>query len=266
MVQFVEVEGARVAYRVDGRGPVLVLVHGTGGSGEASWPGVLQRLAARWTVVRPDYAGSGATVDGGGPLVLAALARQVAAAAEAAGATPFHLLGFSLGAAVAVKLAADQPGKVRSLVALGGFLSAADPRLQLLLRLWRDLARRDREALARLGLLTCFSPGWVARFDAAALEQAVAADLANNDWEGLARQIDLDLGIDLREEAARVRAPALVIGCRQDQIVPPAQARGLAEAIPNARYAELDSGHAAAIEAPEALLDLVEPFFAGLER
>lgn len=262
MVSFVDVDGARVAYRVDGRGPGMVLVHGTGGSGQVSWTEVLDRLTARWTVVRPDYAGSGETVDGGGPLSLSGLARQVVAAADAAGAAPFHLLGFSLGAAVAVKVAADYPAKLRSLVALGGFLCAADPRLQFLLRLWRDLAGRDREAMARLGLLTCLSPAYLGRFDAAALEQAVAEDLANNDWDGLLRQIDLDLALDLREDAPRVRAPALVIGCRQDQIVPPAQARALAAAIPGARYAEIDSGHAAALEAPGALLDLIEPFFA----
>ena len=266
MVSFVEVDGARVAYRVEGRGPGLVLVHGTGGSGETSWTEIQDRLAARWTVVRPDYAGSGETVDGGGPLSLAALAGQVVAAAVAAGAAPFHLLGFSLGAAVAVKIAADHPAKVRSLVALGGFPCAEDARIQLLLRLWRDLAGSDRAAMARLGLLTCLSPAYLERFDAAALEQAVAEDLAGNDWEGLVRQIDLDLVLDVRDEAARVGAATLVVGCRQDQIVPPAKARALAAALPGARYAEIDSGHAAALEAPDALLDLVQPFFAAHTR
>lgn len=258
---FVEIDGARVAYRVDGQGPGLVLVHGTGGSAGTSWTEMVDRLARHWTVVRPDYAGSGDTVDGGGPLSLAALAAQVLAAAEAAGAQPFHLFGYSLGAVVAVKLAADHPGRVRSLVPLGGFLSSTDPRLQLQLRLWRDLIGRDREALARLGLLTCFSPAYLDRFDAATLEQLVAEDVANNDWEGLARQVALDLEVDVIAEAPRIACPALVIGCLQDQIVPPAHARALAAAIPDAAYTELDSGHCALFEAPDALLDLIEPFF-----
>jgi 3-oxoadipate enol-lactonase len=257
---YVEAGGARVAYRVDGRGPGLVLVHGTGGSAETSWTEVIDRLARRWTVVRPDYAGSGDTVDAGGALSLDALAAQVVATAEAAGALPFHLFGFSLGAAVAVKIAAEHPEKLRTLVPLGGFLTSADSRLQFQLRLWRDLVERDREALARLGLLTCFGPAYLDRFDTATLEQVVAADLANNDWQGLARQIDLDLALDLRAEAARIGVPTLVVGCRQDQIAPPGLARELAAAIPGAAYAELDCGHAAALEAPEALLDLVEPF------
>lgn len=257
---YVDVGGARVAYRVDGQGPGLVLVHGTGGSAETSWTEVIDRLAARWTVVRADYAGSGDTVDGGGPLSLDALAAQVVAAADHAGLASFHVLGFSLGAVVAVKVAADHPERVRSVVPLGGFLSAADPRVQLQLRLWRHLIASDREAMTRLGLLTCFSPAYVARFDAAAIEQAVAEDLAATDWDGLARQVDLDLTLDVTAEAPRVCAPALVLGCRHDQIVPPDHARALAAAIPGAVYAELDSGHCAPLEAPEALLDLVEPF------
>ena len=257
----VEAGGARVAYRVDGAGPPLVLVHGTGGSAETSWTEMIDRLAGRWTVVRPDYAGSGETTDGGGALSLDALAAQVVAAAEHAGAVPFHLLGFSLGAVVAVKIAADYPERLRSVVPLAGMLTAADPRLQFQLRLWRHLIDTDREAMARLGLITCFSPAYVGRFDAATIEQAVASDLAANDWDGLARQVDLDMTLDVTAEAAKVAAPALVIGCRQDQILPPERhARALAAAIPGADYAELDCGHCAPFETPEALLDLVEPF------
>ena len=54
-------DGARIAWRRDGQGPALVLVHGTGGDGESNWAGVLDRFTPDWTVIRPDYAGSGAT-------------------------------------------------------------------------------------------------------------------------------------------------------------------------------------------------------------
>ena len=259
---FVEAAGARVASRVDGEGPGVVLVHGTGGSAETSWTEMIDRLASRWTVVRPDFAGSGETVDGGGPLSLAALADQVVAAAQDAGVGRFHLLGFSLGAVVAVQIAADHADSLRSLVPLAGLMSSGDPRLQFQLRLWRHLIETDREAMARLGLLTCFSPGYIAALDAATLEKAISEDCATTDWDGLARQVDLDLRLDVTEAAARVVAPTLVIGCRQDQIVPPADhARQLAARISGARYAELDSGHCAPLEVPEALMDLVEPFW-----
>lgn len=262
---FVEVAGARVNYLVDGSGPGLVLVHGTGGSAEISWTPMLERLTAQWTVVRPDYSGSGATRDYGGPLTLPGLARQVVAAAAHAGLASFHLLGYSLGALVAVQAAADHPAQVRSLVALGGFVSGADSRLQMMLKFWRDLIACDREAIARLWVLSGFSPAFLSALTPAELEAIVELNRATVDWDGVARQIDLDLTADVHEAAARVVAPTLVLGCRQDQMVPPSHARRLAARIPGAAYGELDSGHAAPVEAVGPLLDLVEPFLRGVE-
>jgi pimeloyl-ACP methyl ester carboxylesterase len=261
----VDVDGARVNYLVDGSGPGLVLVHGTGGSAEFSWTPMLERLTAEWTVVRPDYAGSGATRDGGGPLTLPGLARQVVAAAEHAGLASFHLLGYSLGALVAVQAAADCPAQVRSLVALGGFVSAADARLQMMLKFWQGLIARDRAAIARLWVLSGFSPAFLAALAPAELEAIVELTLTAVDWDGVARQVDLDLVADVHEAAARVATPTLVLGCRQDQMVPPAHARQLAACIPGAAYREVDSGHAAPVEAVGPLLDLVAPFLRDVE-
>lgn len=256
----VEVAGARVAYRVDGKGPGLLLVHGTGGNGETNWSQVVGRLARRRTVVRPDYAGSGETIDDGAPLSIDMLAAQVVAAAEAAGVVPFDLVGFSLGAAVAIKVAAEHPDKVRSLVLLAGFARGADPRLKLQFRLWRALIDRDRDALARIVLLTGFSPDFLAGLGDEAIEAATRDIVIGNNWPGMARQVDLDLVADVRSEAQRIAKPTLVIGCTRDHMVPSLHAKALASLISGAAYVELESGHLAPLEAPERLLDLIEVF------
>ena len=77
----VEHEGASVAYVRDGRGPAVVLVHGTGGDGTSTYKGLDRRLREHWTVIRPDYSGSGVTKDDGRSLELEDLAGQVLAAA-----------------------------------------------------------------------------------------------------------------------------------------------------------------------------------------
>ncbi|MDR3436763.1 alpha/beta hydrolase [Telmatospirillum sp.] len=259
----IELAEAKVAYRLDGTGPGLVLVHGTGGNAETNWDLVVGRLARRWTVVRPNYSGSGDTTDDGGPLTVGKLAAQVVAAAEAAGAVPFDLVGFSLGAAVAIKIAAGYPDKVRSLVLLAGFAGSGDSRLTLQFRLWRRLIERDRDALARLILLTGFSPAFLSSLDDEAVEKSVADIVAGNNWPGMARQVDLDLTLDVRADAARIIRATLVIGCTHDHMVPSAHAKDLAVLIPGAIYASLDSGHLAPIETPSRLLDLLEPFLLG---
>lgn len=256
----VEVGGAKVVYRVDGSGPGLVLVHGTGGNAETNWDLIVPQLSRRWMVVRPNYSGSGETLDDGGALTTAILAAQVMAAAEAAGAVPFNLVGFSLGAAVATQIAADYPGKVRKLVLLAGFASGEDIRSQLQFRLWRDLIGRDRDALARLLLLTGFSPAFLSGLDAGTVERTVADIVGHNNWAGMARQVDLDLAADVRAAAAKIVAPTLSIGCTHDHMVPSAHAKELARLIPGATYAELDSGHLAPLEKPAQLTAMLESF------
>lgn len=256
-------DGTDVFYRVDGAGPALVLVHGTGGNGEINFGHLVPRLAERFTVLRPDYSGSGETVDPGGALTVGRLADEVMAAADAAGLERFDLVGFSLGAPVAVDLAARHPDRVRRLVLTAGFARADDARMQLQFRLWRHLAEHDPELQTRLQWLTGYSPGFVASLAPEAVEEAIATAVRIRRWPGFIRQVDLDLGLDVREAARAVRCPTLSIGCRLDHIVPPAHARELADLIPGARHAEIESGHVAPIEQPDVFVAMVEAFLDG---
>lgn len=256
----VDVGAARVAYRVDGVGPGLVLVHGTGGDSESNWGHLVEHLAPHWTVVRPDYAGSGSTLDNGDALTTTVLAAQVVAAAQAADAAPFHLVGFSLGAAVAAFIAAEYPTLVRSVVLLAGFTSCKDSRQRMQFELWRDLIRSDRRSMARLVLLTGFSPGFLSGLGDAAIDENIDAILRDNNWNGMARQVELDLTLDVSDHARQIARRVLVIGCTQDQMVPIAHARQLAQLIAGARYTEMETGHLAALEQPTRFIGLVSNF------
>jgi pimeloyl-ACP methyl ester carboxylesterase len=258
----VEVDGAKVAFRVDGTGSGLVLVHGTGGNSETNWGQMVGRLSEGRTLIRPDYSGSGGTIDDDGPLTVARLAAQVVAAAGAVGAVPFDLVGFSLGAAVATYIAAEYPHLVRSVVLLAGFASSTDARQTMQFELWRDLIRTDRQAMARFILITGFSPDFLSGLGHAAIREAVDEIVANNNWDGMARQVELDLTIDVRDQAQRIARPAQVIGCIHDHMVPSTHARELAALIPGARYVEMATGHLAPLEQPEEFARLVLDFLA----
>lgn len=256
----VEVEGAQVSYRVDGNGPGMVLVHGTGADGDTNWGHLVPAFSSHWTVVRPDYSGSGQTRDSHATLDLPILARQVVAAAQAAGAVPFDLVGFSLGASIAAYIAAEYPQLVRSVVLLAGLTHGQDSRLKVEFELWRKLIDSDREALARVILLTGFSPDFLASWPWQQVQDTMQMILQGNDWEGMARQVEVDLAVDVREQIGRIRQPALVIGCKYDHMVSPGHSRALAQAIPGAQYAELPSGHLAPLECPEQFVALVKDF------
>ena len=121
------VDGIDLRYDVSGSGPALVLLHGSVLS-RAIWRGLgyLEPLAAEHTVIRIDLRGHGRS---GAPHEASAYAQEtfvadLLAVLDAEGIGQAALMGYSLGARVALGTALSHPGRVRRLVSLGGSASA----------------------------------------------------------------------------------------------------------------------------------------------
>ena len=256
----VNVSGANVVYEVDGSGSNMVLVSGTGGNLHSNWDHLMPRFTETRRVVRVDYSGSGQTTDAGATLSVEMLAQQVVAAAQAADAEPFDLVGYSLGTCISIYIAARYPEFVRSLVLLAGFSNGTDTRSRLQAGLWLDLIERDPKLFAKMIVLDGMSPKRVAAMDDVQIGAWIDAICNNNDWRGISRQIDLDRRVDVTDMLDEIQAPTLVIGCKHDHVIPVEHARSLASAIRGAQYVELDAGHLAPFEQPEAFGDLVLDF------
>ena len=70
-------------------------------------------------------------------------------------------------------------------------------------------------------------------------------------------------GLDLLEDAEKIAAPALVIACEFDVVVPPVAMRLIADTLPHARYVEFPSiGHFPEVEAGESFSPTVLEFLA----
>lgn len=260
-MHFTTFKGVKVAYRKDGTGLALVLVHGTGGDGAGNWEGVSEALSKNYTVLRPDYTGSGETEDDGRVLTLDYLASQILAAVDQAGVGRFALVGFSLGAAIAMRIAADHPDRISHLVLMAGFVRL-DPRLKIQFELWRDLIASDRKAMARLVLLTGFSPDALSSWGFEGVDDAVRETVDTQAWSGMARQVEVDLTLDVSDAVEKIVAPTLVIGATHDHMVPPAHSRLLAASIKGASYVELPTGHLAPMERPDLTASEIGDFLA----
>ncbi len=244
---------ATVAYELTGTGPGVVLVHGTSAS-RAQWTPLTAEIADRYTVLALDYSGSGDTVDHDGPLTLGDLAAEVRAAADHAGLDRFHLVGHSLGAAIAAHLAATDPQRVRSLLMHAGWVRT-DTRMDTEFRYWIDLFRTDAEhgsnLLAQHLTLAAFGPGYWSRISAEE-HVAVVKQFVEMIAPGTDRQTEVDRTVDLSGLLDRITAPTLVLASAHDRIIPAEQQQQLVATIPDARYAEIDAGHGAPGEVPEA--------------
>ena len=253
----VNVDGARVAYRLHGRGPAVVLVNGTAAL-DAHWGPVIAEFSTHRTVISLDYSGSGDTTDDGSALSLQKFARQVREVARAAGVDRFDLVGHSLGAAVAIQLAASSADLVRSLIVVAGFSRGAEPRLKLQFELWLDLLRTNRDAFLRLLLLSGLTPAFVSKVGISTIEDMIKGYMPLANWEGIARQVELDLAVDVSGEARSVTSPTLVIKCAHDQIV--TQTSELAASIPGAMWRQISAGHLAYFEGADEFLSLATEF------
>lgn len=260
MKKTVVVKGAQVSFQIDGSGPGLVLVHGTGGNAKSHWGHLVDKFSEHWTVIRPDFSGSGETVDSGEELSIELLAEQVVATAKAVGKVPFDLVGFSLGAAVAAYIAAEHPDEVHSVVLLAGFASGLDSRMQLQCELWRDLAKTDPHAMVRMLLLTGFSAQTFNELGIKQIKNNVEVMVHGVDWEGLIRQLDMVLSLDIQDKLIKIKCPVLVIGCLDDQMAPIAHTKALAAAISGACYMEFPSGHFAPMECPDLFVKATKDF------
>ncbi|MEU6118413.1 alpha/beta fold hydrolase [Streptomyces sp. NPDC047117] len=116
---YVEVGGHPVRVRVSGPadGPPVVLLHGIARSLE-DWQLTHDLLAARgYRVLSTDLPGFGLTRRMPGRAGLATFARAVVGVLDTLGERrPVHLMGNSLGGAVAMTVAAEHPGRVATLV------------------------------------------------------------------------------------------------------------------------------------------------------
>lgn len=115
IVPSVKVDDVAVACAVAGEGPSVVLLHCSGSSG-AQWRDLVAHLGDEYRTIAPDLYGCGATGawPGRRPLRMSEHARMVAEVIRAHG-EPVHLVGHSFGGAVALRVALDYPGLLRSL-------------------------------------------------------------------------------------------------------------------------------------------------------
>ena len=182
------------------------------------------------------------------------VATAAADAAAAAGGAA-HVIGASLGAAVAIELALAKPEAVRSLVLITPFVTAS-PRLLAVIDAWIRLAAdAPPDALAAMLLPWLYGSAFLAdtascRRAAKALAEAATrapAATLRRSADGLRAWSGTRAG-----DLGRIRARTLVIAGEEDLLTP--DAAELAKQIPRAELVRIPgAGHAVGIEAGEAV-------------
>ena len=262
---FAPTNGTTLHYQVVGDGPVLCLIAGFRQSSAAWPPAFLDRMARRHRVLTFDNRGTGRSPATQGGYELDNQARDVAGLLDALGVARVHLLGFSMGGAIAQEVVTGHPDRVDRLILFGTFCGGpwATPAPWSVLRRLFITERLTPEETARQAWPVTYSPDFLAA-NPAVVEQQMWRELEHPTPPFVAsQQMQALRRFDSYRALPRVRSPTLVATGAADVLVPPRNAATLAGRIPGARLELLqDLGHRAIWEAPEEMADLVGDFLA----
>lgn len=267
----VEVAGRAVRIASRGSGPPVVLLHGLGGCLE-EWTEAQRALASHYAVHAPDLPGFGWSDPLDAP-ALPALAGQVLATLDELGvAGPFHLVGNSLGGAVAMQIAVEAPERVAALVLVdsAGFGRQVTLGLRLLgvPLLGRVLLRNPSRQRARMQLRAQFHDPAFATEERVELKAAMARrEGAAEAFRDVARALGTWRGVRrgwrrrLVRAFAALRIPTLVVWGAHDRILPATQIIAATRSLPHARtHLFPETGHMPQIERTEEFTALVHEF------
>ena len=237
---FTENKGTKIFWTEQGAGEPLLLIMGLGGS-HKEWRRIAPKLAEKYRVISFDNRGVGDTVFTDEPFSIPLMASDAKAVLDAADVESAHILGMSMGGMIAQEFALNYPEMTRSLILTvtncGGRESVL-PQPEVLF------------TLSGRGIKTPEDAFWaMAQFiyDKETPREMLEEDLASREGkftapENFMRQLQAIMSWQgTHPRLKHINAPTLVIGGKNDQLIPCANSKIIADQIPNSKLVELEN-------------------------
>jgi pimeloyl-ACP methyl ester carboxylesterase len=254
--------GIELYYELHGEGePPLICVMGLAADSR-NWVFNLPEFAAKHRTLIFDNRDVGRSGYAENEYAVADMATDALALADALEIDRFHLLGVSLGGAIAQEVALAAPDRIQTLTvavswAGGGRWWRARGR-----SLWRAVPLMSRDELIEQLLMLNIS---AEAFENEELFERAKRRILEQEHpqqpEGFFRQAKAANGHDARERLGGLSVPTHVIAAERDVLVPAFMTREIAELIPAAKLSVLDRApHGSNMERAEDFNELVLGF------
>lgn len=252
----------RVHYEHRGSGTDLLLLNHIGASGLGWRREFLADLERSFRLIVLDQRGTGSSEKPDSPYELADLARDALAVMDAANVSLTHVLGLSMGGAVAQELVLAAPERIHGLVLVSTFCGprksiSPDPDVLKLFELVPGASRRDHILQT---LPAYHSKGFVER-NAELLITLTERGSKDTPLHTIVRQSEAVKHFDSYDRLPAIRTPTLVVHGEADPIIPCENAHILRARIPNAQLVVVpEVGHVPMTERPHEIADHVSSF------
>ena len=256
-----EANGQTLYYEVHGEGEPLLLVMGLAADTMA-WALQVPAFSARYKTVIFDNRDVGRSSMADGPYEITDMAADALALADALELESFHLVGVSMGGAIAQEIALAAPERIRSLT-LAVTFAAGGAWARKLSETWSARVRQMslEQRVDELMLLNLSEAFFENAEGVAFLRDLMLQNPHPQSADAFARQLDASSRHNTRDRLSDLAMPIQVIGAEYDILVPFWKSRELSELIPDARLTVIDSSpHGANLERAEEFNRLVLEF------
>lgn len=249
----VTANGQKLYYEIDGDGDDLLLIGGLG-QDVTGWAFQVPRFIQHYRVIAFDSRDAGRSAEASGPYATADMADDVAGLMDALQITRAHVLGYSLGGAIAQEFVLRHPTRVNKLVLAcsSGHLARYQINIFEPVRFMREHDSEGRILASQQLFMTMTREFLKLKGAVSMMLEMMSHPPFPQSAAALSRQIDACRTFDALDRLGRVSAPTCVLAGDQDILTPPWVARELAAAIPGSELQILaDGGHGLLFETPE---------------
>lgn len=259
----IKANGIEMNYEMSGKGNCLVMIHGFTDNLNL-WYNQVAPFSENHRLLTYDVRGFGKTEVREATYSMGLFAEDLRAVLEALGIESACVLGYSMGGRIALEFALAYPEMTTGLIlANSGIGETPSREMQERRQMMVEVLREgDIEVISELMTEASFSPGLKER-NPAAYEKYKSIKMQNDPGEYLAVMQAIVGAIDSPADFGSLRCPALIIPGDRDGFMDVSVGEAMRDAIPDAEMHVLPTGHAAAIEEPEAFNRIVLGF---LER
>ena len=237
---------ADIAYQITGTGDPLLMIMGFLADSQM-WMLQTQAFAPHFSCITFDNRGVGSSSSPPGPYTTEQMAADALAVLDDAGIERAHVLGISMGGAIAQHVALKAPERVRSLI-LAATWCHPNQWLERISEIGSRLSEVDPDLSGRAALLWLFTPNvFINQPDVINTIESMMLQFQPPP-DTFDKQIHGVLSHDTREQLKQITMPTLVLGARRDTMVPPELAQIVHQSIPGSRFEMLDGGHAFSAE------------------
>jgi pimeloyl-ACP methyl ester carboxylesterase len=211
-------DGASLNVLDDGTGPALLLISGLGGTANF-WNPCVPALAEHYRVIRLDQRGIAKSTRGAAPCTIDQLAQDCLSVLDDCGVDQAIVVGHSTGGCIAQTMALLAPARVRACIFSATWGKPSRHR-QELFSTRREMLFKDPVGYACSSVFMGHDANWLNQ-NWRVLENARAnAPVTAEAQHIISERLDALIAFDRSAEVHRITVPKLVLGARDDLIVP----------------------------------------------